>query len=163
MLVGLYAAAGDFGRAEETLSELESTMQKTDPWQTRAYQVAKGIMELEKGDPDAAVTSFEKSGLTDTWFRPSLQMARAYLEAGRLNEAVTKLEAMIRRYSEERAENPIHAALLYYYLGRAYEESGRVGKAIEQYTFFVDLWKNADPKIVEIGDARTRLARLNRS
>jgi hypothetical protein len=41
-----------------------------------------------------------------------------------------------------------------------YEERGWLGKAIEHYEIFLDLWKNADPGIVEVDDARERLAGL---
>jgi hypothetical protein len=45
-------------------------------------------------------------------------------------------------------------------LGIAYEQSGWTGKAIEQYEEFLDIWKDADPGIAEVEDARERLARL---
>jgi cytochrome c-type biogenesis protein CcmH/NrfG len=51
----------------------------------------------------------------------------------------------------------------YYVLGLAYEESGWDTKAMEQYETFLDLWKDADPGIAQIDDARQRLARLKAS
>jgi hypothetical protein len=41
-----------------------------------------------------------------------------------------------------------------------YEERGWPGKAIEHYETFLDLWKDADPGIDEVDDARERLAGL---
>jgi hypothetical protein len=45
-------------------------------------------------------------------------------------------------------------------LGKICEEKDWKGKAIEHYEKFLDLWKDADPGIVEVEDARKRLARL---
>ncbi len=45
-------------------------------------------------------------------------------------------------------------------LGKIYEEKGWKGKAIEHYEKFLDLWRNADPGITEVEDAKKRLAGL---
>ena len=49
---------------------------------------------------------------------------------------------------------------IHYLLGQAYEESGWTEMAIEQYEEFLDIWKDADPGLVEVEDAKERLARL---
>jgi len=48
----------------------------------------------------------------------------------------------------------------FYMLGKIFEEQGDIAKAIEHYKKFLDLWKDADPGIVEVEDARERLAGL---
>ena len=48
----------------------------------------------------------------------------------------------------------------FYMLGKTYEEQGTTGKAIEYYKKFLDLWKDADPGIAEVEDAKKRLAGL---
>ncbi len=45
-------------------------------------------------------------------------------------------------------------------LGKIYEEKGWKGKAIEHYEKFLDLWKDADPGIAEVDDAKKKLAGL---
>jgi len=45
-------------------------------------------------------------------------------------------------------------------LGKIYEEQGYTAKAIEHYEKFLDLWKDADPGIAEVEDAKKRLAGL---
>ena len=47
-------------------------------------------------------------------------------------------------------------------LGKIYEEKGWEGKAIEPYERFLDLWKEADPGIPEVEDAKMRLEVLQR-
>jgi hypothetical protein len=41
-----------------------------------------------------------------------------------------------------------------------YEEKGWKGKAVEQYEKFLSLWKDDDPGIAEVEDARGMLAGL---
>ena len=49
----------------------------------------------------------------------------------------------------------------FYMLGKIYEQQGDTAKAIEHYEKFLDLWKDTDPGIAEVEDAKVRLAGLN--
>jgi hypothetical protein len=44
------------------------------------------------------------------------------------------------------------------YIGKIYEQQGDTAKTIEHYEKFLDLWKDADPGIADVEDARERLA-----
>jgi len=50
-----------------------------------------------------------------------------------------------------------------YYVAKVYEVQGNAPKAIEHYEKFLKLWKDADPGIVEVEDAKKRLAALGAS
>ncbi len=45
-----------------------------------------------------------------------------------------------------------------YILGKIFEQKGWQGKAIESYEKFLELWKDTDPDLPEVEDARKRLA-----
>jgi tetratricopeptide (TPR) repeat protein len=52
------------------------------------------------------------------------------------------------------------SSLADYNLGKIHEQQGNTAKAIEHYEKFLELWKDADPGIAEVDDARERLAGL---
>ena len=69
-------------------------------------------------------------------------------------------EKIINRYDLHRGYWPEFGVTTYYYLGQAYEAAGRYDEAIEQYETFLDIWKDADPGIESVEDAKERLTRL---
>jgi serine/threonine protein kinase/tetratricopeptide (TPR) repeat protein len=51
----------------------------------------------------------------------------------------------------------------YYRLGKVYEQLGKKAEAGESYRKFLNLWKDADPGLPEVPDAKARLATLKGS
>jgi tetratricopeptide (TPR) repeat protein len=118
---------------------------------------------LVKGNPEASITHLETATkhLANIPFEGKYLLGLAYLEAGRLGAAVEDLEALLDDYSEGRLNSsPVQSVLVYYQLGRAYEGSGWKNKAMAAYEEFLEIWKDADPGIDEVEDARARLAGL---
>lgn len=48
----------------------------------------------------------------------------------------------------------------FFMLGKIYEKKGLRGKAIEHYQKFPDLYRDADPGVAEVEDAKKKLAGL---
>jgi tetratricopeptide (TPR) repeat protein len=156
------------GRIEESLEvarALEKDVERKDPTGVWVYWELKGNIELARGNAEAAVDFLEKAREErgEDYFGPDVDLGRAYLEAGRLDAAVGTLERVLLNYSYERVRFPIRAVKAHYLLALAYERSGWTDKAIEQYEQFLDIWKDADPGMEEIEDAKTRLASLKNS
>jgi tetratricopeptide (TPR) repeat protein len=156
------AEAGKVAKADEVLRALKKDIEEKSKSQMHDYLAAVGGVELVKGNSKAAVTYLEKA-MQQTevpYFKTRYLLVQAYLECGKVAEAVAECEKLLSRYDEDRASLAIWAVKAYYLLGLAYEKSGWNEKAVEKYEEFLDIWKNADPGIPEIADARQRLARL---
>jgi len=160
--VQLLAEDGDISKAEEVAKSLKQSIVKLDSIRIWQYWYAVGWIESGKGDRQAALTNFEKAAKTVPDFFVQFAFGKAYLDANRLGEAVAVFEKTLSRYDETRAGRVIWAVKTHYLLGLAYEKSGWNNKAIEKYQEFLEIWKNADPGIAEVADARQRLARLKK-
>jgi len=158
----LLAENGDFEKAEEVALASKKDIEQRDQTQMYAYWHTLGNIELAKGNPKTAATYLEKANkeAPSPSFHLRFFLARSYLESGRLGESVVQLEKALRCYDEGRLDYPIWAVKAYYHLGLAYEKSGWNKKAIEQYEEFLEIWKDADPGIPEVEDAKERLEKL---
>ena len=86
-------------------------------------------------------------------------LPRAYEQKGDIDGAIAEYEQLITFDSEKPDYRLIHPKY-HYRLAKLYEQKGWNGKAIEQYEKFLTLWKDADPEIAEVEDAKRRLAGL---
>jgi len=87
-------------------------------------------------------------------------LARAYQQMGELDEAIAEYERMLSLTPKDGHVFMIHP-LYHYRLGKLYEQKGWKGKAIDEYEKFLDLWRDADPALTDVHDARKRLSALN--
>ena len=134
----------------------------------RDYHFLMGIIQLKGKDHPGAIESFKKAVALlphpfDFNSDNALYMyhlARAYDESGDLEKARGGFEDLVSFIAGRPNWGDLYA-LSYYRLGRIYEKQGIGAKAKENYVRFLDLWKDADPGLPEVEDARKRLAGLN--
>jgi len=168
---GLKAASGNFEKAEIYLEVWWESMQDRNQSDSAWYWYSSGCIAFYRGDSETSVQHLRTAadGVLPTpdgsWVhdRTQLMLARAYLESGRLDAAVSEYEGLLSTYTWGRIYSPIWGVKTHYYLGQAYEQSGHHDKAVKQYETFLDIWKDADPGLESVDDAKERLARLKSS
>ena len=82
--------------------------------------------------------------------------ATAYYEAGELEKEKAEYERIV----DLKTERDDLYARSFYKLGLIHENQGNKDKAIEHYEKFLSLWKDADPGLPEVDNAKMRLAEL---
>ena len=156
-------------KAAVELKELiESGMNKKA---IKYYHHLLGMIELKRENFSKAVESF-KRGISllqyqcyydyPQWLIPDSHalfmepLALAYYKMGDLDKAQEEYEKITALSSGRLFFGDIYVKS-FYMLGKIYEEKGWKGKAIEHYQKFLSLWKDADPGIAEVEDAKERL------
>jgi tetratricopeptide (TPR) repeat protein len=124
-----------------------------------------GNIELEKGNFSKAIRYF-KDALSLLSYGPLTwrvdfidSLGLAYYKAGDIEKARLEYERITSLTNGRRSRGDIYAKS-FYMLGMIYEQQDLKEKAIEHYEKFLDLWKDADPGIEEIEDAKKRLSDL---
>ena len=117
---------------------------------------ARGYVALNGGRAEDGLKEFREA----LRHRPALGellvedcLGRAYLELARWDEAIAEFERILKL-------NPRYP-LAHYHLARAQEGKGERDRARNAYEEFLRVWKDADPDIAEVIDARRRLADLS--
>jgi predicted Zn-dependent protease len=121
--------------------------------------LARAAIAIQLGNPAHAIEllqsvgSYERNRPAITYFR-----GLAYLKAGKGAEAAAEFE----KIAGARGPDPLWTgrALAYLQLGRAYSLAGEAVKSHKAYEDFLNLWKDADPDIPILKQARAEYAKL---
>jgi len=86
-------------------------------------------------------------------------LARAYAKKGDLDKAIAEYERLITFNPKGKSRRFVHPKY-FYRVAKLYEQKEDRVKAITNYQKFLDLWKDADPGMSEVEDAKKQLASL---
>ncbi len=131
----------------------------------RMYYHLMGRIELEKGNFSRAIKYFEEALALESYGQLAKDaefinsLALAHYKSGNLKKARENYEWITTLTGGRRQLGDIYAKS-FYMLGKIHEEKGSKDQAIEHYEKFLDLWKDADPGIPEVIDAKNRLPTL---
>ena len=122
------------------------------------HSLSAGCLAMANNDLQSAQYYFEKVKIIN--FIGAYIWANIFLKLGAPEKTVAILEKALAGYPRDRALNPVDSVEAHYLLGVAYEKLGLKDKAIRKYEKFLDIWKNADPGLPDVIDARQRLEKL---
>jgi tetratricopeptide (TPR) repeat protein len=172
MLATLRARAGRVAEARSLLATMSKTSLDATAGSSanrdasrdeRHLLRVRGEIALAEGRPDDAAQQFEAARVLETQDVAVLEsLSAALVAAGRLEEAITRAEALIaaRPFGGESQESWLRAHVT---LGEMYERAGRADAARRSYEQLVALWKDGDADLVVLAQARSRLAKLTAS
>lgn len=165
----LYAQFGEPSRARSLLPAYDSvTKPGFDEGAER--RLAMGWIFLAENKWREAVTEFRGSAMqsdgpvTELPIAVDAEVGLAFEAAGRRDSAIASYEhyldtPTINHFFEDEYKLP----LVLQHVARLYEETGKPKKAVNAYSRFVELWRDADPELLrKVREARQRIDALSR-
>jgi eukaryotic-like serine/threonine-protein kinase len=162
----LQTTAGNPSAAQQSLQRFVSS----HPWiAPRALEIDQAFADItaavNRGDGQTALS--RATSIPDFQYPYLLFLkGRAHLLTNNYASAENELRAALR--SERSLANsaaltqrfPVLGILSHYYLGQLYERMSKRDQAINEYQEFLSHFQSSQPRLAQLGDARTALKRL---
>ncbi|HKT34176.1 MAG TPA: hypothetical protein VJR03_05055, partial [Nitrospira sp.] len=163
----VFALTSDAAQAQKLADDVEKRLPEATYIRFAALPAIRGLLALHRGNQReatetlAAISSHE---MLIPWnsnlpaMVPTYIRGEAYLAAGQGTQAVADFQ-LILDHASIPAPYPI-VALAHLGLGRAYALEGDTPKAKKAYQDFLTLWRDADPDIPILKEAKAEYAKL---
>jgi predicted Zn-dependent protease len=154
-----FALAGKLDKAEALASELAKRYPKDILVNSVSVPTIRALIEIKRGNGEKAVELLKAAEPYEAGNDQALYVhGQAYLSARKGAEAAQKFQNLLAL----RAANPTSEFLSLGQLGlaRAYALQGDSAKARTAYQDFLALWKDADPDVPLLKEAKAEYAKL---
>jgi tetratricopeptide (TPR) repeat protein len=160
----MYALArlGRRADAEALYRELETAPVAPGDMAAQAIGYAHALLLQVQGRPREGLACLPQvwwGPAQLSWGGPRLDRARMELDAGMYLAALGGLDTLLRT-PMILADDAVRLRL---WRAQALEKLGRAAEAVASYREFLELWKDADPGVPEVAEAKVALARLERA
>jgi len=159
------ARIGDTPRATALVGELEKSYAANTLLKLYWLPTINAAIELNKGNSSQALVSLEAAAPYElgtpgfiNYLYPAYVRGQAYLLAHNGTAAAAEFQKLLDHRGI--AQNFVTGALAHLQLGRAYAMAGDAAKAHTAYQDFLTLWKDADPDIPILKEAKAEYAKL---
>lgn len=156
----LYARFGAAQKAERILQSIKPVVDFQNAEQSSQYHRLEGEIALAQGKRTEALESFslaenEKPG------GQAQALARTYAAAGNADESIDWYQKLVETPPMPLGwEGQQDWLAAHYFLAKAYVSRGEKDKAAQLLDKFLSLWKDADPDIPLLKEARAERAKL---
>lgn len=153
-----FGYAGDLSRAEALAAKLDRMLPEDTIQQKVFLPVIRSIVERQRGNAAKAADLLAQAEPYDYSLDVNYQRAQAYLAAGDSAEAVTEFEKLLG----DRGAGwwQVYAPLAQLGLARAYAMRGDRDKSRKAFEDFFVTWKDADPNIPALRQAKAEYKKL---
>ncbi len=161
MLVALsLARAGDAARAESLANETAKTYPSDTAIREYYLPQVRAEIAMDRNDPGKAIEFLQPAEKYDLvgGLRIPYKRGQAYLLEHKGTEAAAEFQKLLDHRGA--VGNSIEGVLAHLQLGRAYAQAGDAAKARTAYQDFFALWKDADPGIPILQQAKAEYSKL---
>jgi eukaryotic-like serine/threonine-protein kinase len=155
----IYARTGDDAKAQQLLEQASRQRPDDTMLQSVQAQVIRAVVAMNHHDAEKAV---ELMKVAEPWDRANLESrytrASALLMAGHANEAEQEFSGILTL--KNFASTDLSLSLAQLGLARAYAAANENDKARTAYQDFFALWKDADPDVPLLKEAKAEYAKL---
>jgi serine/threonine protein kinase/Flp pilus assembly protein TadD len=158
------AKVGDGTTAKKLADDLEQEYPLDTLVQFYALPTVRALIDINAGRPAAALeklkpaTPYEFGYADFANMEPTYVRGLAYLRAGQGSAAAAEFQKLVDHPGT--VDNFVTGALAHLQLARAVKMSGDIDQARRHYQDFLALWKDADPDIPILKEAKVEYAKL---